>query len=249
MLFIFRKLRKSFFLPGKVRTYVAYAVGEIFLIVVGILIAVQIGDWKEAARLEKQRVELIENLKSDFRINLKRLDECIDDWQLKEEGLLNFLKVAAGDDTDLSIDEIKSLAANAFVGGISFQPALASYQAALATGSFSLIGNASLNELFILFEGQNRSFLALIELGRQDHFLGGMLELHKTLGSFEVLYENSKFKPDAYILSDHEYRNLIAQKEVYAGFSSKHEIFFRRLGKLRELKELTEQILTALEAL
>jgi hypothetical protein len=42
MLFIFRKLRKSFFLPGKARTYLAYALGEIVLIVVGILIAVGI---------------------------------------------------------------------------------------------------------------------------------------------------------------------------------------------------------------
>ena len=47
MLFILRKLRRSFFLPGKLRTYLAYAVGEILLIVIGILIAVQIGNWNE----------------------------------------------------------------------------------------------------------------------------------------------------------------------------------------------------------
>ena len=59
MLFIFRKIRRSFFLPGKVRTYLAYAVGEIILIVVGILIAVQIGDWKEEAKVGRQRQTLI----------------------------------------------------------------------------------------------------------------------------------------------------------------------------------------------
>jgi hypothetical protein len=45
MLFIFRKLRRSFFLPGKVRTYVAYAVGEISLIMVGILLAFSVDAW------------------------------------------------------------------------------------------------------------------------------------------------------------------------------------------------------------
>jgi hypothetical protein len=42
MLFILRKLRRSFFLPGKLRTYLAYAIGEILLIVIGILVALQI---------------------------------------------------------------------------------------------------------------------------------------------------------------------------------------------------------------
>jgi hypothetical protein len=51
MLLIFRKLRRSFFplrdssaghvLPGKVRTYLAYALGEIVLIMAGILLALK----------------------------------------------------------------------------------------------------------------------------------------------------------------------------------------------------------------
>ncbi len=44
MLLILRKIRRSFFLPGKVKTYLAYAVGEIVLIVVGILLALQISE-------------------------------------------------------------------------------------------------------------------------------------------------------------------------------------------------------------
>ena len=58
MLFIFRKLRRSFFLPGKVRTYFAYAIGEVALIVIGILIAVEIGDRNQVRmdRTEEQRL-------------------------------------------------------------------------------------------------------------------------------------------------------------------------------------------------
>jgi len=58
MLFILRKLRRSFFLPGKLRTYLAYAIGEILLIVIGILVALQIlkffhGGWTEILGLLK----------------------------------------------------------------------------------------------------------------------------------------------------------------------------------------------------
>jgi hypothetical protein len=53
MLFIFRKIRRSFFLPGKVRTYLAYALGEIALIMVGILLALQIGIAKSTIDFQK----------------------------------------------------------------------------------------------------------------------------------------------------------------------------------------------------
>jgi hypothetical protein len=77
MLFILRQLRRSFFQPGKLKTYVAYAVGEILLIVVGILIAVQIADWNTARAekaLEQRYLErLVLNLERDIeRVGFSR---------------------------------------------------------------------------------------------------------------------------------------------------------------------------------
>jgi hypothetical protein len=69
MLFIFRKLRRSFFLPGKVRTYVAYALGEIVLIVVGILIAVQIGEWNEDRKNRAQEKVILAEIHEEFLYN------------------------------------------------------------------------------------------------------------------------------------------------------------------------------------
>ncbi|MDA0350184.1 MAG: hypothetical protein O3C43_17800 [Verrucomicrobia bacterium] len=59
MLFIFRKLRRSFFQPGKVRTYVAYALGEIALIVIGILIAVEISDRNQVRKDRAEEQQLL----------------------------------------------------------------------------------------------------------------------------------------------------------------------------------------------
>ena len=71
MLFIFRKLRRSFFLPGKGRTYLAYAVGEIALIVIGILIAVQIGEWNEERKLRIEEIEFLKKLESELKIQIE----------------------------------------------------------------------------------------------------------------------------------------------------------------------------------
>jgi hypothetical protein len=45
MLRFFRKIRFSLLEENKVVRYLAYGVGEIFLVVVGILIALQVNNW------------------------------------------------------------------------------------------------------------------------------------------------------------------------------------------------------------
>ena len=74
MLFIFRKLRRSFFLPGKVRTYVAYAVGEIALIMIGILLALQISEWNQGRKDRAEETRILVRLKAEYEENQERLE-------------------------------------------------------------------------------------------------------------------------------------------------------------------------------
>lgn len=71
MISIFRRLRKSFLEQSQARKYLMYAVGEILLVVIGILIALQINNWavdKDNRRLEKiylqaLKLEISEDIK------------------------------------------------------------------------------------------------------------------------------------------------------------------------------------------
>ena len=74
MLFIFRKLRRSFFLPGKVWTYLAYAFGEILLIVIGILVALQISNWNEHRKARAQETLLLAEIHEEFLYNRAEWD-------------------------------------------------------------------------------------------------------------------------------------------------------------------------------
>lgn len=58
MLKFFRKIRQNLLSEGKTRTYLKYAVGEIVLVVIGILIALQINNWNEWKK-ERQKEEKI----------------------------------------------------------------------------------------------------------------------------------------------------------------------------------------------
>lgn len=47
MIRLFRNIRKQLTSENKVSSYLRYAIGEIVLVVVGILIALQINNWNE----------------------------------------------------------------------------------------------------------------------------------------------------------------------------------------------------------
>ena len=69
MLYFLRKIRKSLIQDGSLKRYILYAIGEILLVVLGILIALQINNWNENRidnRLERVYLnEILENLYVD----------------------------------------------------------------------------------------------------------------------------------------------------------------------------------------
>ena len=74
MIKFFRKIRKKFLEQGKTSKYLSYALGEIILVVIGILIALQINNWNEE-RLDNNREKItIQNLNTEFKENLRDLD-------------------------------------------------------------------------------------------------------------------------------------------------------------------------------
>jgi hypothetical protein len=77
-----QKIRRSLLSENRFSRYLMYALGEIFLVVAGILIALQINDWNEAKKLKiyelKMLRELSNTLKKDesyFSSLVERLDQ------------------------------------------------------------------------------------------------------------------------------------------------------------------------------
>jgi hypothetical protein len=65
-------------MENKTSKYFKYAIGEIILVVIGILIALQINNWNEARKERQQEQELLSQLYSEFRSNLAQLDQKIE---------------------------------------------------------------------------------------------------------------------------------------------------------------------------
>jgi len=79
----FRKLRQRLFKgnppdqagrAGKFNKYLLYAIGEILLVVIGILIALQVNNWNEYRAERKQERVILHQLKIEFTSNLDQLN-------------------------------------------------------------------------------------------------------------------------------------------------------------------------------
>jgi hypothetical protein len=79
MIKLFRKVRQTMIDSGKIKNYLLYAVGEIILVVIGILIALQINNWNEEHKdklLEKSYYcKFLEDVNQDQRLVEKLMAE------------------------------------------------------------------------------------------------------------------------------------------------------------------------------
>ena len=72
MVKVFRGFRRKWIQDGQVRKYFLYAIGEIFLVVVGILIALSINNWNNEKELRKAEKQIYKNLLQ--KINKDKID-------------------------------------------------------------------------------------------------------------------------------------------------------------------------------
>jgi hypothetical protein len=77
MIKFFRKIRGKMLIENKFGKYLVYAVGEIVLVIIGILIALSINNWSENEKLKDTQQNLLKDLKVEMSSNLKILDEVI----------------------------------------------------------------------------------------------------------------------------------------------------------------------------
>ena len=79
MIKIFRKIRQNLLSEGKTGKYLKYAFGEIVLVVIGILIALQVNDWNNQ-RIERQlEDDILKEIVSNLDFDLENIETKIEE--------------------------------------------------------------------------------------------------------------------------------------------------------------------------
>ena len=96
MIRLIHRIRRKLMGTGKVRKYLAYAAGEIVLVVIGILIALQINNWNEARKLSSALDSSLWEVREDLIQDTMELNRMIAIRKLDFESQKNVISVLEG---------------------------------------------------------------------------------------------------------------------------------------------------------
>ncbi|WP_347924540.1 hypothetical protein [Pontimicrobium sp. SW4] len=75
MIKFFRHIRKSLIIKNKTGKYFKYAIGEIALVMIGILLALQINNWNEDKKTAKIIEKTLERIEIEIKTNQKQIND------------------------------------------------------------------------------------------------------------------------------------------------------------------------------
>ena len=103
MVKFFRKIRQRLLTENKFSRYLIYAFGEIILVVIGILIALQINNWNETRKSSIEEQEYLKQIKQEIQADIASIDSILPKLQDRQKKLDTLETILAsnaiGDDT------------------------------------------------------------------------------------------------------------------------------------------------------
>ncbi|NNF35170.1 MAG: hypothetical protein HKN68_13740 [Saprospiraceae bacterium] len=247
MLRLFRNIRRTVSDSDPLRKYLFYAIGEIFLVVVGILLALQINNWNQDRINKNTEKKLLEELVENLSVNAQRLEESV-----KGE-----LKTASSIEIVVDVLENKKphhdslnyhfgradFAADVVLTNTAFQ--------AISSRGFEIIRSDDLRKAIIDLFDTEYGFLIAMTIRLEDQFWpsSALPLFHKHFRIKNMNKHNLKNGdfdaiPVDYnaLLRDDEYHNMIKHRGAfrYEGAKIKREV----LNKTRLLINLLEEYLS-----
>jgi len=198
MIKFFRKIRYNLMEKNKTGKYLKYAIGEIILVVIGILIALQINNWNELRKEKDQEAIILSDIKEDFiatRLNFLKTIKNQERSILRSRDLIDAIEAQ---DYSIHPDSIREYIRR---GAFSDHRAVAvtgSYNAIIGSGKTSIIKNKELLNALANFSSQYQS--GFEDETKSDNLLNLMMTASKDF-----------FSP----LSDNDARRSIALKKKY----------------------------------
>lgn len=237
MIKFFRRIRQNLLSEGKTGKYFKYAIGEVVLVVIGILIALQVNNWNEQRKQKQNYLNIIRIIKNDLMIDTLNINQVIGYYEELEYAFL-----LSKNDTIILDDYLKCDKCPRIISG--FMPVFLQNKGYNLLESFNLNKTTekdSLNlRLSVYYSTYNLAVGKAVK-SCSDLFTEYTNIIRESKPWFKDWYEG-KHDNDFYefVLHDPIYKNRIAQYYFY--------IYKYYLRILKESKTEQEKILQTIDA-
>ena len=122
---------------SKFSKYVVYALGEITLVVIGILIALQINNWDQKQQLAKEELKILKSLHNEMQENFILFEEAYSRHLRKRDTLKTLLLLNFD---EYSITDLDTLG-KGYINSQTYNPSFSVYDTLVSSGKIELISN------------------------------------------------------------------------------------------------------------
>ena len=247
MLRFFRQIRQRLLTDNKFSKYLLYAVGEILLVVIGILIALQFNTWSEERKLSEERLNILKNLKIDLENDIKNYNKNIGRLELRNDIANEMLALLEHVPSELdSSDTVRKLLILGYIE--DHNPSFATYNEIQGSGKLGLLTSNELKTGLADYRSDFENFKLIDNNWKEDikdyeRIMSGYFSGNIPLQNYDLLEkaggENSNLRFDLEEMAAN--RDLVSRIRHIAYFT-KIQIDIKRNALLPVCRGLIRQI-------
>ena len=157
MIKFFRRIRKQLLSQNRFSKYMLYAIGEILLVVIGIIIALQVNNWNVNRINNNEAEDIIISIEEDLQKDILMLNQAIGDYETKLRFNNKLLDICLSENATIETFREVAIDFNAYYNPINYinNETMSSIQ---STGNIELLNNEVKKELFEYQDIQENHF-------------------------------------------------------------------------------------------
>lgn len=231
--------------------YLLYAAGEILLVVIGILIALQINNQNDLRKQRATELHYLENISTDLDINLAEMDRYLDTRTECIAAANRILEHFDGKPiTDYSAFNADGVMIYSWQ---RFWQNNNTFQELVNSGNLALISNEAIKKKLLDIESLYKKMKS-----EEDHFrfdtetliyepLYELMDLNPLVNNFEYRVTDGKSGTDMPLTAEN-FSEYLKSTKLKNGFVMTVLEFNTMNGQMREMKRMTEELVTLIGA-
>jgi hypothetical protein len=250
MIKFFRKIRQNLLKEGKTARYFKYAIGEIVLVVIGILIALQINNWNQQQSDNKKQSQYLRSIVFDLKKQLGNIE-----YQLKEEedNLSEIEKLLSyyNENNGFNLNQTSLNYFSGVFDRTTYVVSRATYTELVSTGDIRLISNKKISNAIVVYyqDMQRRELIIQKNNDIKDFVMNPILIRNIGLTSKGLLKNQDKEGVSLSPQLEQTNTNLLDKNrlfEVVNVIKLKWLATFSAINWLKEDKKTTLNIITSI---